>query len=106
MCRESYIAAIHLFFPDPWPKKRHHKRRLLQPEFAALAASRLVANGLLHVATDWQDYAEHVLAVLSATQGLRNTADGYAPRPAWRPQTKFERRRLELRHAAWDSPFT
>ncbi len=79
---------------------------MLQPEFAALAASRLVANGLLHVATDWQDYAEHVLAVLSATQGLRNTTDGYAPRPAWRPETKFERRGLDLGHAVWDILFT
>jgi tRNA (guanine-N7-)-methyltransferase len=105
MVPESSLAAIHLFFPDPWPKKRHHKRRLLQPEFAALAASRLAPNGLLHVATDWQDYAEHVLAVLSATQGLRNTADGYAPRPAWRPETKFERRGLDLGHAVWDILF-
>ena len=105
MVPESSLAAIHLFCPDPWPKKRHHKRRLLQPEFAALAASRLAPNGLLHVATDWQDYAEHVLAVLSATQGLRNTADGYAPRPAWRPETKFERRGLDLGHAVWDLLF-
>src|SRR6185369_17219821 len=61
------LAAIHVFFPDPWPKKRHHKRRLLQPDFAALAASRLAPGGVLHVATDWQEYADHVLAVLSAT---------------------------------------
>jgi tRNA (guanine-N7-)-methyltransferase len=106
MVPAASLAAIHLFFPDPWPKKRHHKRRLLQSEFAALAASRLVRGGLLHVATDWQDYAEHVLAVLSATQGLRNTADGFAPRPAWRPETKFERRGLELGHGVWDLLFT
>ena len=106
MVPEASLAAIHVFFPDPWPKKRHHKRRLLQAEFAALAASRLQAGGLLHVATDWQDYAEHVLAVLSCAQGLRNTADGYAPRPAWRPETKFERRGLNLGHGVWDLLFT
>jgi tRNA (guanine-N7-)-methyltransferase len=106
MVPAASLAAIHVFFPDPWPKKRHHKRRLLQSDFAALAASRLVAGGLLHVATDWQDYAEHVLAVLSATPGLRNTADGFAPRPAWRPETKFERRGLDLGHGVWDLLFT
>ncbi len=106
MVPEASLAAIHVFFPDPWPKKRHHKRRLLQAEFAALAASRLAANGLLHVATDWRDYAEHVLAVLGATQGLRNTADGFAARPAWRPETKFERRGLDLGHGVWDLLFT
>jgi tRNA (guanine-N7-)-methyltransferase len=99
------LAAIHVFFPDPWPKKRHHKRRLLQPDFAALAASRLVPGGVLHVATDWQEYAEHVLAVLSATAGLRNTAGGFAPRPASRPETKFERRGLKLGHGVWDIVF-
>jgi len=106
MVPAASLAAIHVFFPDPWPKKRHHKRRLLQGEFAALAASRLVQGGLLHVATDWQDYAEQVLAVLNATQGLRNTADGFAPRPSWRPETKFERRGLDLGHGVWDLLFT
>jgi tRNA (guanine-N7-)-methyltransferase len=100
------LAAIHVFFPDPWPKKRHHKRRLIQPEFAALAASRLVPGGHLHVATDWQEYAEHVLAVLSAVPQLRNTAEGFAPRPATRPETKFERRGLKLGHGVWDLLFT
>ena len=100
------LAAIHVFFPDPWPKKRHHKRRLLQADFVALAASRLAPAGLLHVATDWQEYAEHVLAVLSASPALRNTAAGFAPRPPWRPQTKFERRGRRLGHGVWDLLFT
>jgi tRNA (guanine-N7-)-methyltransferase len=100
------LAAMHVFFPDPWPKKRHHKRRLIQPEFAALAASRLAPGGHLHVATDWQDYAEHVLAVLSAVPQLRNTAEGFAPRPTTRPETKFERRGLKLGHGVWDLLFT
>jgi tRNA (guanine-N7-)-methyltransferase len=105
MIPEGSLAGIHVFFPDPWPKKRHHKRRLIQPAFAALAASRLAAGGYLHVATDWQDYAEHVLAVLSATPGLRNTAEAFAPRPATRPETKFERRGLKLGHGVWDIVF-
>jgi len=100
------LAAIHVFFPDPWPKKRHHKRRLLQPAFAALAAARLARGGQLHVATDWQEYAEHVLAVLSEVPGLRNSAAGFAPRPPWRPETKFERRGLRLGHGVWDLLFT
>jgi tRNA (guanine-N7-)-methyltransferase len=99
------LAAIHVFFPDPWPKKRHHKRRLLQPAFAELAASRLAPGGLLHVATDWQEYADQVLEVLRATPGLANTAEGFADRPAWRPETKFERRGLKLGHAVWDLVF-
>jgi tRNA (guanine-N7-)-methyltransferase len=100
------LAAIHVFFPDPWPKKRHHKRRLLQPAFVELAASRLAVGGLLHVATDWQEYAEQVLEVLGATPALANTASGFAARPAWRPETKFERRGLKLGHAVWDLVFT
>ena len=100
------LAAIHVFFPDPWPKKRHHKRRLLQPQFVELAASRLAPGGLLHVATDWQEYAEQVLAVLSASALLRNTETGFAPRPAHRPETKFERRGLKLGHGVWDLLFT
>jgi tRNA (guanine-N7-)-methyltransferase len=99
------LAAMHVFFPDPWPKKRHHKRRLIQADFAALAASRLAPGGVVHVATDWQEYAEHVLAVLSAVPQLRNTAAGFAPRPATRPETKFERRGLRLGHGVWDLLF-
>ena len=105
MVAPGSLAGIHVFFPDPWPKKRHHKRRLLQPDFAALAASRLAPGGVLHVATDWQEYADHVLAVLSATPGLENTADGFAPRPATRPQTKFEMRGIKLGHGVWDVIF-
>jgi tRNA (guanine-N7-)-methyltransferase len=99
------LAGIHVFFPDPWPKKRHHKRRLIQPAFAELAASRLARGGRLHVATDWQEYAEHVLQVLCATPGLRNTAADFAPRPESRPETKFERRGLKLGHGVWDLVF-
>jgi tRNA (guanine-N7-)-methyltransferase len=102
---EGSLAAIHVFFPDPWPKKRHHKRRLIQPGFAALAASRLGRAGRLHVATDWREYAEHALQVLCATPGLRNTAADFAPRPGSRPETKFERRGLELGHGVWDLVF-
>jgi tRNA (guanine-N7-)-methyltransferase len=99
------LAAIHIFFPDPWPKKRHHKRRLLQRDFVELAATRLEAGGVLHVATDWREYADEVLALLARTQALRNTAQGFAPRPAWRPETKFERRGRSLGHGVWDIVF-
>jgi tRNA (guanine-N7-)-methyltransferase len=105
MVAEGSLAGIHVFFPDPWPKKRHHKRRLVQPAFAALAASRLASGGRLHVATDWQEYAEQVLAVLAGMPGLRNTAQGFAPRPPWRPETKFERRGRRLGHGVWDVLF-
>jgi tRNA (guanine-N7-)-methyltransferase len=102
--RES-VDGIHIFFPDPWPKKRHHKRRLLQPAFAALAAERLKPGGYLHVATDWQDYAEQALEVLGAVPGLANTAERFAPRPESRPLTKFERRGRNLGHGVWDLLF-
>ncbi|HET9652880.1 MAG TPA: tRNA (guanosine(46)-N7)-methyltransferase TrmB [Usitatibacter sp.] len=105
MVPEGSLAGMHVFFPDPWPKKRHHKRRLIQPAFAALAASRLAPGGVLHVATDWEEYAQHVLAVLNETPSLRNTAAGFAERPATRPETKFERRGLGLGHGVWDIVF-
>jgi len=105
MVPERSLAAIHVFFPDPWPKKRHHKRRLLQPAFVELAATRLAPSGLLHVATDWEDYAVQALAVLEGTALLQNTAQGFAPRPAWRPLTKFERRGTALGHGVWDIIF-
>jgi len=89
------LAAIRIFFPDPWPKRRHHKRRLVQPEFAALAASRLAPDGTLHLATDWADYAAQMHEVCTAEPLLENVTtdpDGWTPRPPWRPITKFERR--------------
>jgi tRNA (guanine-N7-)-methyltransferase len=99
------LSGCHIFFPDPWPKKRHHKRRLIQPAFVSLLASRMRAGAYLHAATDWQDYAEHILAVLSASPDFRNTAESYAPRPSSRPLTKFEERGLKLGHAVWDVVF-
>lgn len=99
------LAGIHVFFPDPWPKKRHHKRRLIQPPFVALLASRLAAGGYLHCATDWQEYAEQMLAVLGGEPSLVNSADGFAPRPDYRPSTKFEQRGLRLGHGVWDVVF-
>jgi len=106
MIAPGSLDGVHIFFPDPWPKKRHHKRRLLQPDFAALAASRLRPGGYLHFATDWQDYAEQALEVLERVSGLKNAAHGFAPRPASRPETKFERRGRRLGHGIWDLLFT
>lgn len=100
------LAGIHIYFPDPWPKKRHHKRRLIQPPFVHALAGRLAPDGYLHCATDWEDYAQQILDVLSAEPLLENTAAGFAPRPAWRPQTKFETRGLKLGHGVWDVLFT
>lgn len=105
MLADGSLAGIHLFFPDPWPKKRHHKRRLVQPAFAALAARKLAPGGYLHAATDWPEYAEQMLAVFAAEPLLVNEAPGYAPRPAQRPLTKFERRSLGLGHAVRDLLF-
>jgi tRNA (guanine-N7-)-methyltransferase len=99
------LAAVHVFFPDPWPKKRHHKRRLLKAPFVHALADRIAPGGYLHVATDWAPYADHVLATLSAEPLLANTTDGYAARPPWRPETKFERRGLKLGHAVFDLVF-
>jgi tRNA (guanine-N7-)-methyltransferase len=105
MLPEASLAGIHVFFPDPWHKKRHHKRRLIRPSFVSLLAARLQPGGYLHCATDWEEYAEHMLAVLSGEPLLSNTADGYAPRPAYRPLTKFERRGIRLGHGVWDLVF-
>jgi len=99
------LAAIHVFFPDPWPKKRHHKRRLIQAPFAHLLASRLIPGGYVHLATDWQDYAEQMLAVLTGEPLLENTAAAFVPRPESRPPTKFEQRGLRLGHHVWDLVF-
>jgi tRNA (guanine-N7-)-methyltransferase len=105
MIAPGTLDGVHLFFPDPWPKKRHHKRRLIQPSFVALLASRLKPGAYLHVATDWEDYAQRILEVLSAERLLANTCGGFAPRPDWRPQTKFESRGLRLGHRVWDLLF-
>jgi tRNA (guanine-N7-)-methyltransferase len=105
MIAPGSLAGVHIFFPDPWHKKKHHKRRLIQPPFVALLAERLAAGGTLHCATDWQPYAEQMLEVLSAEPALRNSAEGYAPRPAYRPLTKFENRGLRLGHGVWDLVF-
>ncbi|WP_216212043.1 tRNA (guanosine(46)-N7)-methyltransferase TrmB [Amycolatopsis aidingensis] len=89
------LAGVRIFFPDPWPKKKHHKRRLVQPEFVALLASRLAEGGTLHLATDWDNYAEQMLEVCTAEPRLRNRFADWAPRPEWRPVTKFEHRARE-----------
>ena len=126
MIAPDSLAGIHVFFPDPWPKKRHHKRRLVQPPFVALLASRLAPGGYLHCATDWEHYAVQMLAVLAGEPLLENTAfddaeggaprdtvigetaeacRGFAPRPDYRPVTKFENRGLRLGHGVWDVVF-
>jgi tRNA (guanine-N7-)-methyltransferase len=105
MIAPGALAGVHIFFPDPWHKKRHNKRRLIQPELVALLCDRLGPGGYIHAATDWQEYAEHILAVLSAEPRLTNTAEGYAPRPEYRPLTKFEQRGLRLGHGVWDIVF-
>ena len=105
MIEPATLAGVHVFFPDPWHKKKHHKRRLIQPAFVSLLASRLGPAGALHCATDWQPYAEQMLAVLSAEPTLANTCEAYAPRPAYRPLTKFEQRGLKLGHGVWDLVF-
>ena len=107
MLPPASLAGVHIWFPDPWHKKRHHKRRLIQPDFVSLLASRLAPGGYLHCATDWQHYAEQMLEVLSAEHALKNQAGaGYAPKPEWRPLTKFENRGLKLGHGVWDLLFS
>ncbi|HGG59377.1 MAG TPA: tRNA (guanosine(46)-N7)-methyltransferase TrmB [Gammaproteobacteria bacterium] len=107
MIPPASLDTVQLFFPDPWPKKRHHKRRIVNPEFLALVASRLKPGGRFHMATDWEDYAASALALLNATPEFRNLADnkGYIPRPANRPETRFERRGQRLAHGVWDLLF-
>jgi tRNA (guanine-N7-)-methyltransferase len=114
MIAPGSLSAVHVFFPDPWPKARHHKRRLIRPEIATLIAHRLEAGGVLHCATDWAHYALQMLSVLSSEPALENTAGavhvsedisearGFAERPDYRPLTKFERRGLGLGHGVWD----
>ena len=99
------LSGVHIFFPDPWHKKRHNKRRLIQPPFVRLLAEHLQSGGYLHLATDWEDYAVQMLEVLSAEPTLANTASDYAQRPDSRPLTKFEQRGLRLGHGVWDLLF-
>ncbi|RZT97702.1 tRNA (guanosine(46)-N7)-methyltransferase TrmB [Rivibacter subsaxonicus] len=105
MIAPASLDGIHVFFPDPWHKKKHNKRRLIQPALVALLASRLRPGGVLHCATDWEDYAVQMLEVLSAEPLLANSAEGYAPRPDYRPLTKFENRGIKLGHGVWDLVF-
>ena len=106
MIPDHSLAGLHIFFPDPWPKKRHHKRRLIQPDLVALLAHKLGPNGYLHLATDWEEYAQHMLEVLSAVPDLKNTAADFAPRPAYRGTSGFERKGLAKGHGVWDLVFT
>ena len=105
MIADNSLDGVHIFFPDPWHKKRHHKRRLIQAEFVKLLCSKLKIGGYLHVATDWQEYAEWVLEVLNAESQLKNTATDYAEKPNYRPLTKFENRGIKLGHGVWDLLF-
>jgi tRNA (guanine-N7-)-methyltransferase len=105
MIAPASLAGVHVFFPDPWHKARHNKRRLIQAAMVQLLSSRLKTGGYLHCATDWQEYAEQMLEVLSAEPTLKNSAEAYAPRPDYRPVTKFENRGLKLGHGVWDLVF-
>ena len=105
MIAPDQLAGVHIYFPDPWHKKRHHKRRLIQPPFVQLLASRLAPGGYVHCATDWEPYAQQMLEVLSAEPQLRNRHADFAPRPEYRPLTKFEQRGLRLGHGVWDLIF-
>ena len=106
MLAPNSLAGVHVFFPDPWHKARHNKRRLIQSPFVELLVSRISPGGYLHCATDWEDYAVQMLEVLNAEQQLKNTADGFSPRPDYRPLTKFENRGIQLGHGVWDLVFT
>lgn len=108
MIPEGFLDGVHVYFPDPWHKKRHNKRRLIQPDFVALLSSRIKSGGYWHLATDWQEYAEQMMEVLSAEPTLANTGSllsGYAERPTYRPVTKFENRGIKLGHGVWDLVF-
>jgi tRNA (guanine-N7-)-methyltransferase len=108
MIAPGSLAGVHIYFPDPWHKKRHNKRRLVQSPFVAKLVKHLAPGGYLHLATDWEPYAQQMLEVLSADPDLVNTstrADGYSDKPAYRPLTKFENRGLKLGHGVWDLVF-
>ena len=101
------LNEVRILFPDPWPKKRHHKRRIVQPAFAQDIRQKLAIGGVFHMATDWENYAEHMLEVMSAAEGYENTSatGNWVPRPDWRPLTKFEQRGHRLGHGVWDLIF-
>jgi len=105
---DNTLDAVHLFFPDPWPKTRHHKRRIVQAEFAELVHRKLKPGGIFHMATDWEDYARQMLTVMEAAPGYQNVvgAGAFSPRPSERPLTKFEQRGQRLGHRVWDLLFT
>lgn len=105
MIAPASLQGVHLFFPDPWHKKRHHKRRLVQPEFVAKLVQHIRPGGYFHAATDWEPYAQQMLEVLSAEPALKNRTPGFAPKPDYRPLTKFEARGLRLGHGVWDLVF-
>ena len=105
MIPAASLAGVHIFFPDPWPKKRHHKRRLIQPQFVSLLCERMKSGAYLHATTDWEKYAQQILEVLSTEPRLANTTDRFAIRPEYRPLTKFEQRGLKLGHPVWDIVF-
>ena len=102
MIADNSLAGIQIFFPDPWHKTRHHKRRLVQEKFITLVSNKIIKMGFLHVATDWENYAEQILYVLSEAEYFKNKYDSYAPRPNFRPLTKFEKRGKRLDHGVWD----
>jgi tRNA (guanine-N7-)-methyltransferase len=102
---QQSLDRLQIFFPDPWHKKRHNKRRIIQPGFVAMATQRLKPGGRFHVATDWEPYAQHILEVLEAEPGLINSSDGFAAKPNYRPQTKYELRGERLGHGVWDIVF-
>lgn len=105
MIAPESLAGVHIYFPDPWPKTRHHKRRLIQPPLIALLSSRMAPGSYIHCATDWEHYARQMLDVLSTEPSLQNTCEGFSPRPEFRPLTKFENRGLRLGHGVWDVIF-
>ncbi|WGG50904.1 tRNA (guanosine(46)-N7)-methyltransferase TrmB [Rugamonas sp. DEMB1] len=105
MIPDASLDGVHIYFPDPWHKARHNKRRLIQPPLVKLLTEKLAPGGYLHCATDWQEYAEQMLEVLGGEAGLQNSVEGYAPQPAYRPLTKFENRGIKLGHGVWDLVF-
>lgn len=106
MIPDNSLAVFQLYFPDPWHKARHHKRRIVQPEFIENMRQKLAIGAVIHMATDWENYAEHMLEVLQAAADFKNTSESdYAPRPEWRPLTKFENRGNNLGHGVWDLLF-